>query len=518
METIPKHPTSILKGARTVGIFLMCCALLLVPASSMITGCGRVEFTPIQPPPVQDTTSPEVLSVTPAKDATDISNSITPTVTFNEPMDASSVNASTFTLMDEDHSVVNAEVTCDGITAVLAPSAELNSGTVYTVTVTGSVKDLAGNPMISYFSWSFTTGGMMHGFDPYISIPVGSWPEAVAIGDVNNDGRNDVVMTTSYYYDPDNDYRVFVFIQNSSGLLELSDKYLTDGSYTSMPETIDIGDVNGDDLPDIVVGNSGKNIEVFIQKPSGGFEPSAKYATEDSNKIRIADLNGDGLNDVAGVGWGTDTTSLLLQNAGGTLNSPVSYSVNHGGRDDLDAGDVNDDGLTDLIVMSGQLYSNDNIGVLIQNSDGSLDPVAYYDNGGNEFPRGVATGDMNGDTLNDVVITYWGNSIGVFHQNGSGTLESAESSSTSGGPSAVEIADIDANGLNDIVAIHENYASVGVYYQQPDGSFMDVKLFGLPSASSYNSNRLSVGDINSDGLNDIVVVNFDKGLVVLYHR
>lgn len=36
------------------------------------------------------------------------------------------------------------------------------------------------------------------------TFPVGSWPEAVAIGDVNNDGRKDVVLTTSYYFDTDN--------------------------------------------------------------------------------------------------------------------------------------------------------------------------------------------------------------------------------------------------------------------------------------------------------------------------
>src|SRR6476659_794921 len=41
-------------------------------------------------------------------------------------------------------------------------------------------------------------------FQPYQATPVGSWPEAVAIGDVNGDGRNDVVMTTSYYFDPTN--------------------------------------------------------------------------------------------------------------------------------------------------------------------------------------------------------------------------------------------------------------------------------------------------------------------------
>jgi hypothetical protein len=39
-------------------------------------------------------------------------------------------------------------------------------------------------------------------FSPYVYFPTGSWPEAVAIGDVNGDGQNDMVMTTSFNSDP----------------------------------------------------------------------------------------------------------------------------------------------------------------------------------------------------------------------------------------------------------------------------------------------------------------------------
>jgi FG-GAP repeat len=46
---------------------------------------------------------------------------------------------------------------------------------------------------------------------------VGSWPEAVAIGDVTGDGRNDVVMTTSFYFDDAHDYRLWVFAQATYG-------------------------------------------------------------------------------------------------------------------------------------------------------------------------------------------------------------------------------------------------------------------------------------------------------------
>jgi len=73
---------------------------------------------------------------------------------------------------------------------------------------------------------SMTTSAVNSGiFTPYKAFPVGSWPEAVAIGDVNGDGLNDVVMTTSFYSDPDNDYHIFVFLQNASHQLSPPIKY-----------------------------------------------------------------------------------------------------------------------------------------------------------------------------------------------------------------------------------------------------------------------------------------------------
>jgi hypothetical protein len=56
-------------------------------------------------------------------------------------------------------------------------------------------------------------------FQPYQAYSTGSWPIAVAIGDVTSDGRNDILLTTSEYFDPDNDFKLFFFKQDQNGLL-----------------------------------------------------------------------------------------------------------------------------------------------------------------------------------------------------------------------------------------------------------------------------------------------------------
>ena len=358
-------------------------------------------------------------------------------------------------------------------------------------------------------------------FHDYTVVPTGSYPEAIAIGDVNNDGRNDIVMTTSYLSDPDNDYKIFVFLQTADGKLAAPVKYSTSASYSNRPSTVTIGDINDDDLNDVVIGCSGSGVEVFLQNGSGALNAGVFYASVNSNKIRIADLNHDGLLDVVGIGWGTNTTSLWLQNSGGTLDSPVIYNVTHGGYDDLEVGDVNNDGLTDIVVMSGQSLVP-NLGILIQKNDGTFDTPSYYNAAANILTKGVAVGDVNGDSLNDIVVTYGGNQpnsrIGVFIQNASGILDPPVNYSSYDIPESVHIADVTNDGREDVIVLHGGWEKVGIYRQNTNGELKSEILYDIPLASHYNPHGLALGDINNDGRPDIAIADYNNGLVILYHR
>lgn len=360
-------------------------------------------------------------------------------------------------------------------------------------------------------------------FTPYTAMPTGSWPEAAAIGDVNGDGLKDVVMTTSSYFDPENDYKLFVFLQDANGQLQAPVKYATQGTYPSPPQSVDIGDVNGDGKNDVVVGNDRTSIQLFLQDANGNLVASAVHATQNSTVVKIGDLNGDGRLDVAGVGHATSNASVLYQNPDGSLAPPVSFNAPHGGFDDLDIGDINGDGKNDLIVMSGQGYAYDNLAILTQNSSESFDPVVFYDLGENVNTQGLGVGDVNGDLLNDVIVSYGGNSpasnIGIFHQQQSGLLSNTPISLPSYDiPEPVEIKDVTGDGLSDIVVLHGGWHSLGVYVQTGDGDLSPEQVFTIPSASHYNVQSLALGDINDDGLNDAVIADSDHGLVILYQE
>jgi hypothetical protein len=343
----------------------------------------------------------------------------------------------------------------------------------------------------------------------------------VAIGDVNGDGRNDVVMTTSYYTNPQNSSDIFVFLQDSSGELSSPIKYPTNSPYANRPTSIDIGDLNHDGRADVVVGNCGSNIGVFIQNASGNLLAGRYYPTVNSCSIKLADLNNDGLLDVVGIGSETYSVDVFLQNANGTLNPPTSYRVNYP-CSEIEVGDVNHDGLTDIIVLRGPSYSSPNIGVLLQRADGSFDPAIYYDLGGYELAPGVAIGDVNGDNLEDVVVTYgekWPfSTVGVLLQNTDGTLNSIISYESYNSPESVVIADMNHDGKKDVVVAHGKWEALGVYRQGTNGSLLPEELYPLPYMPHHNPQGLAVGDINGDGFNDVVLVDYNHGLTVLYNR
>jgi len=101
-----------------------------------------------------DTTPPEVVSTSPAADATGVAIDTAVSVTFNEAMDESTITTSSFTLDGVSGSVSYNPAT---YTATFTPSADLAYSTTYTATLSTAITDVAGNPLASAYSWSFTT-------------------------------------------------------------------------------------------------------------------------------------------------------------------------------------------------------------------------------------------------------------------------------------------------------------------------------------------------------------------------
>jgi hypothetical protein len=109
--------------------------------------------------PIVDVVTPKVVMVSPAENATSIPANIEIKVTFSELMNSGSLTSSTF-LLKQGSTVITGNVSAANEVITFTPSAPLIANTLYSVTLTTGIKDLAGNPLATNYSWSFTTASI----------------------------------------------------------------------------------------------------------------------------------------------------------------------------------------------------------------------------------------------------------------------------------------------------------------------------------------------------------------------
>ncbi len=349
-------------------------------------------------------------------------------------------------------------------------------------------------------------------FGQAVIYPTGSWAEVAAVGDVNGDGTNEVLVATSSYFDVENDRKLFVFDYDAvNGLLQ-TDKLSLSGSARS----IALGDMNNDGRTDVLVA-TGNALELFIQDQAGALADAQILSTSYADKVVIADLDNDGLAEIAAMS--TSGTDLAIFDA--AFNLMAVYYAPHGAFSDLTVGDISGDGLADVIVMSGS-GTYDNLSVLRQDGAGGFLPTTYHDLGGSESGGAVAIGDLNSDGANDIVMCYGGNRpnsfIAEFLQDDLGGLVTPSISVASYDiPEAVTVADVDGDGREDVLVLHAGAIRMGVYIQDGAGALMPETLYPIPYASHYNPHGFAVGDVDGNGSPDAVIADYNSGLVVLYN-
>ncbi|MDO9392214.1 MAG: FG-GAP-like repeat-containing protein [bacterium] len=352
-------------------------------------------------------------------------------------------------------------------------------------------------------------------FAPYVAIPTDGPPEVVAIGDVNNDGLKDVVIGASSHFDTMNVYNLFVFIQTTGGVLNTPVRY--DGCNI---EAIDIADLNGDTMSDIVVGTA-DSIAIFIQDSTGLlYNAGNYYSGNDVDGVKTGDFNHDGLTDVVACHWNSDFIRVFYQQPYGDFSQSQCYAINAGGYDEISAGDVNGDGLDDIVFMRGQGY-NENISIFLQDTSGNIQTPVFYDLG-DTSTCGLAVGDVNNDGKKDVVVTISGNmpdaQIAVWLQDTDGSLQTPPCLySCYQCPTPVEIADFDQDGRNDIAVGNDSWEALSIYQQNGLGMMMPYDTTTTPDPSYYKPQGLAVGDINGDNKPDITLADGSNGLVILYN-
>lgn len=348
----------------------------------------------------------------------------------------------------------------------------------------------------------------------------GSWAEAVAIGDLSGDGRRDIAVSTSYYFDAINDYSVHLFRQGPDGALQPRERFSYEASQRANRNSIGILDLDGQNGLDLLVGGT-SGLSVFLSTPAGGL--SAPWLADGGQlamELEIMDLNGDSAAEIVTLGWADGGRIYHPTRATGVFHAwPWNATVR--GYNSMASGDLDGDGRADVAAVSGQGLG-DNVHLYRNNGLGGLDLMKSLSAACDKSFRnagGVGIGDVNGDRINDLVISGGGNGetacVLVYAGTEKGGLAAPLRLPALDIPGTVRVVDLNGNGRQDIVVAHGGWNAIGIYWQRPDGSLSPQQLVALPFTSSIEADGLAVGDFTGDGCNDIAVAGATTGLITL---
>lgn len=190
---------------------------------------------------------------------------------------------------------------------------------------------------------------------------------------------------------------------------------------TPSPRGLDVGDLNGDLIPDLVVGRAGCAVGVFLGQGGGAFAPATPVdMTVDMPDARLVDLDGDLALDLVVCASGR-RIAIARGNGDGTFqNVNVPTVFNHWVHwNSIDVGDYNEDSIPDLLLATLSCCLLE-YAVLLGNPDGTFQPAIEFNL--EERPREARVADMNGDGHDDIVTMRENRGLAV--RRGSGTKHS----------------------------------------------------------------------------------------------
>ena len=330
----------------------------------------------------------------------------------------------------------------------------------------------------------------------------------VAVGDFNGDGKLDVIAGSQD--------GIFVMLGDGKGNLSTP----VDIGFGANPTQVAVGDFNGDHKLDAVALDSlGGNFWVLLGNGNGTFQAATRYpmgtAQALATSILVADLNGDGVPDLAVTGQTplgnsqfsfltNPGTILVFSGAGdGTFQPAVEYNPSGQVNWALAAGDFNGDGMVDLAFASNRASTPTQVGVMFGTSSGTFLSPASYPVG--SIPGPPALADLNGDGVLDMVVANAGNNgnLSVLIGNGDGSFQPAVSYPTALVAGSVVVGDFNGDGKPDIAVANGSGGNILVFPGNSDGTFRgSVGSFSVIGGAVY----IAAGDFNKDGKLDLAVI------------
>ena len=334
-------------------------------------------------------------------------------------------------------------------------------------------------------------------FGTAVGYGAGTEPLSIAVGDFDRDGKSDLAVASIGSND------VSILLGSGTGTFASAVPYGAGDGVASVA----VGDFNSDGKADLAVANRGSgDISILPGIGDGTFDAKLNTGTINGLAgVAIGDFNGDGKSDLAAPtgSAGRGDVAILLGNGDYTFGLEAYYTA-ESNTSFVAVADVNGDGISDLAV------TNDTGNVTILQGDGSGKFESAINSGAGSTPSSIAVGDFNGDGKPDLAVGDDSSTnilvllnTGICSTN-CGGFASPATIATGTSPASVVVGDFNHDGRLDAAISNSGSANVSIRLGDGNGGFVpggDFPAETLPLS-------IAIGDFNRDGNADLAVTNF----------
>jgi len=286
------------------------------------------------------------------------------------------------------------------------------------------------------------------------------------------------------------------------------------------PISMAVGDLNNDQRPDILISN-GVTYQVLTQKSDGKFNLESQIVTNADYITSVTgDFDGDGVQDVLLLGSQFATLIPGGKTADGKAIAPytlIDFSKLGIVPRDFAFGDFNADGSVDIAVLAGvygeELY-------IFSGTPKQTNKFSNPQRLAVQFGKQLLVGNFSGSAGDDIAVVCFsgvGVSFSTFISTPTGFQEQSKKSEPLAKTNLFDfvfaVGKVDSDGYDDIVAVCQSTATASILKSDGNGLFnfpTTQSSFLVGTAGKTKPVAVAIGDMNKDGRSDIVVLNVDE--------
>ena len=320
-------------------------------------------------------------------------------------------------------------------------------------------------------------------FTNAVDVSGGVTPDSVAVGDFNNDGKQDLAAANVYSHN--------VSIRLGDGLGGFSDT--TNIIVGDAPYSVAIGDFNNDGKQDFATANYiSNNVSIRLGDGLGGFNGTTNVSVGTNPvSVAIGDFNNDGNQDFATANFWSNDVSIRLGDGVGGFSDTKNISVGDA-PESVAIGDFNNDGKQDFATANS---GSGDVSIRLGNGSGAFSGMKNISVG--DAPYSVAIGDFNNDGKQDLATAnYWSSNVSIRLGDGLGGFNGTTNVSVGTSPVSVAIGDFNNDGKQDFATASDGSENVSIRL----GYCGQKIIFGALSDKIYGDADFNIRATASSGL------------------